>query len=178
MSIAGVSSNFSALSTTDVQAEVQYSEDTQLLAQTLQTQSLQSPALWNPALSETANLLNSVQPSTLSSTTNLLENASITTGGALASLDHDLTSAPGQAAGFGIAASDNTTGPASTTGSNNSSGTNNTTSSPPPNSTSNNTQPGALQSLIQEIQEQAQEAYTATQRGSAGANTNTTLATG
>lgn len=173
MSIAGVSSNFSALSTADAQAEVQYSEDAQLLAQTPQIQSLQSPALLNPALSETADLLNSAQPSTLSSTANLLENASSTAAaGALAALDQDLTSAPGQPAGLGIAASSNTAGAGNTAG------TNNSTNGSAANPTSDTAQPGPLQSLIQEIQQQAQQAYTATQQGYAGANTTTTVATG
>ena len=174
MSIAGVSSNFSALSTTDVQAEEQYNEDTQLLAQTLQTQSPQSPALLNPALSETADLLNSVQPSTLSSTTNLPENASSTVAAAFASLDQDLTTAPSEAASSGIAGLNDASASSAAAGFNSTTGGNNTTT----NSASNNTQPGPLQSLMQEIQQQAQEAYTATQQGYTGANTNTTLATG
>jgi hypothetical protein len=163
MSIAGISSNFSALSTTDVQATEQYTEDEQLLAQTLQTQSLQSPAFPNPALSDTADLLTSIQPATLANTSTLLEDASNTSGG-LASLDQNLTTIPNQAGSFGIIASNNTTA------SNNTSGTN--------NSTSNSTQPGSLQSLIQEIQEQAQQAYTAAQQGYGGLNATTTLAAG
>jgi hypothetical protein len=172
MSIAGISSNFSALSTIDVQATEQYTEDEQLLAQTLQTQSLQSPALLNPALSDTTDLLTSIQPATLTSTPTTLQSAFSTSGGALAALDESLTAAPSQAASFGIVASNNATG------SNNNSGTN--------NSASNSTQPGQLQSLIQtliqpliqEIQEHAQQAYSNAQQGYAGLNTTTTLAAG
>jgi hypothetical protein len=172
MSIAGVSSNFSASGTTDVQAEEQYTEDAQLLAQTLPTQSLQSPALANPALSGTSNLLNSVLPSSASSTSNLLENASNTAGGVLASLDEGLSTAPSQAASFGIGASGNATGET------NGGGTNSASDSSAANSLSgDNSQTGPLESLIREIQEQAQQAYTAAQQGYAGVNT-TTLAPG
>jgi hypothetical protein len=174
MSIAGVSSSFSVSSTTDVQPEEQYTEDAQLLAQTLQTQSLQSPALVNPAQSETSDLLNSVQPPSASSTTNLLENASSTAGGVLASLDltsldQGLSTAPSQAASFGIGA------PGETTGITNAGATNTSPNGPTVNSASNdNPQTGPLQALIQEIQEQAQQAYTAAQQGYAGVNTGTT----
>jgi len=62
MSIAGINSNFSALSTADVQTELdQFSEDTQVLAESLQNQALE-----NPALSSAANLLTTI-PTTLTS---------------------------------------------------------------------------------------------------------------
>jgi hypothetical protein len=163
MSIAGISSNFSALSTTDVQATEQYDEDAQLLAQTLQTQSLQSPALLNPALSDTTDLLNSVLPVTLANTSSVSENGSETNGGALAALDQELTSAPSQAASFGIAAP-SAAAPANASGANTPSG--------------NTTQPGTLLSLIEEIQQQAQQAYTAAQQGYPDVNATTTLAAG
>jgi hypothetical protein len=163
MSITGISGNLSTLSTNDVQAEEQYTEDAQLLAQTLQTQSLQGPAS-NAALSDTANLLNSVLPATLTNTSILQENAPSTSGGLLTSLDQELTSAPSQASSFGIVASNETAAADNTEQTS--------------NATGSNSQPGTLQSLIQEIQQEAQQAYATAQQQNAASNAKTTLAAG
>jgi hypothetical protein len=149
MSIAGINSNFSALSTADVQSELdQFSEDTQVLAE-----SLQSQALENPALSGAASLLATI-PTTLTSvltessplvsadTSNETASSPSAQNSLFSTLaDETVTAAPGQDSGFGIAAATS-------------------------NNSQNSTQPGPLAQLLEEIQATAQQAYTASQPGS------------
>jgi hypothetical protein len=152
MSIAGISSNFTAASTAGVQAEAnQYAEDEQLLTQTLQTQILQNTT------AETASTLTSLQPLTTALTA-LSPTAGGTDEGALLSTlaGESVTAAPGQASGFGIVAEDDD---ASGTGSNSATTSNNASQ----NSSQGNAQPGPLQALVQEIQASAQQAYGASQ---------------
>lgn len=172
MSTSGINSNFSAVSSTDVDANVnqevnqsavqysaiQYTEDEQLLAQSLQTQSLE-----NTAVSNTANLLNSVEPALTSElpVVTAIDNSNSTTQNDLftALSDAALTAAPGQTSPFGVNASPG--------GSSNNSGGNNSTES-------TTTPPGPLQ----ELQASAQQAYTASQgSGVSAANASNTLGT-
>ena len=159
MSIAGINSNFSALSTADVQTELdQFYEDTQVLAESLQNQALE-----NPALSSAANLLTTI-PTTLTSVlteTSPLVSADTSNDPASSQpaqnslfstlADEAVTAAPGQDSGFGIEAA--------------------TSNSPtnlfaPSSNSENSTQPGPLAQLLEEIQATAQQAYTASQPGS------------
>lgn len=144
MSIAGISSNFSAVSSTNVQTEeVQYTEDEQLLTQSLQSetllnQSLDAEVLPTLAVSNTAGLLNSLQSNL---TSGLTELSAATTGENSSILNETATtSASGQNGTSGTSATSNNTSAQSS-------------SSPP----------GALASLLQEIQASAQQAYTAAQ---------------
>jgi hypothetical protein len=148
MSIAGISSNFSALSTTDVQAAQQYTEDEQLLTESLQTQNLTN------ATQLSGTLLSSLQPTLNPTLTALSSNGSETgtTGNQLTALDENAASSPNT--GIGISSS-NTGAQTSNTG--------NTTQG-------TGTPPGALQSLAQTIRARAQQAYTTAQQGFPAAN--------
>jgi hypothetical protein len=149
MSIAGINSNFSAATTTEVQTEAnQYLEDEQVLTQTLQTSSLTNPG----------GLLNSLQTSNLNTALtalNAIETPSAAAGATFAAVNETASAAnPNQQTGFGIEAANNTNN------------TNNTNQNSANNNPQNTTQqPGALQTLAETIQAEAQQAYTASQQG-------------
>jgi hypothetical protein len=147
MSIAGINSNFSTVTSTQVQAETnQYLEDEQVLTETLQASSLTNPS----------GLLTSLETNNVNSALtalNALETPSAASGATLAALNENTaTSNPNQPTGFGI----DTANSATTTKSTNSTNQNGNTQ---------NTQPGSLATLTETLQATAQQAYTASQQG-------------
>jgi hypothetical protein len=150
MSITGISSNFNAVSAAGVQAEAdQYTEDEQLLTQTLQTQVLQNTT------AETASSLTSLQPLTTGLNSLTPAGGGSDEGALLSTLaEESVTAAPGQESGFGFAGESNKSpGPSSST----------TSGNPTANSSQTSGQTGPLQALVQEIQASARQAYAASQ---------------
>jgi hypothetical protein len=144
MSIAGISSNFSTVTPTEVQTETNQSlEDEQILTETLQTLSLTNPSGFLSSL-ETNNV------NTALTALNALETPSAAAGTTFAALNQNApTTNPNQPTGFGIDASNNS----------------NTTNNTDENDNAQNTQqPGPLATLTETLQATAQQAYTASQQ--------------
>jgi hypothetical protein len=145
MSIAGINSNFSTVTPTQVQAETnQYLEDEQVLTETLQASSLINPS----------GLLTSLETNNVNSALtalNALETPSAAAGTTLAALNENIpTTNPNQQPGFGIETANNTN-------STNQNGNNNKTQR-------STEQPGPLATLTETLQATAQQAYTASQQ--------------